>query len=296
MRNKIILSVFITAISLTAYSCGVMRSLGLYNVPPPYSETYKEYFHTKCIDHPNSRENLSLYIKPVKEVFSPFEEIEIEVGIINHSKVDSMCCYTPYIVGNPWSGNNLDVRDWKNHKFDLVNVRSSACYVVEVDNYGRRLSPSIFSSGKIINPQDTLREILKFSTGVRYPSLLEPASEIFSRMYAKRENAPGKYTIHYEQNHEELDEIKGPIEAGKLISDTVEYYVRDYTSEELNLKKDVADILEGLIGRTHTRNTTDSLITLLSQRYPNNFYLETVKGYVHGCAFSDSVNAAKIKK
>jgi hypothetical protein len=274
-----------------------MRSLGLYNVPPSYCDDFPKHFKRSCPNHKNSKNNLSGYIRPCKSVFSPYEKVEVEVGIINHSNIDTMYCYIPYCgESNPWSGNNLDVRDSTNHKFDLVEVHNTVSYAVIIDSYGRRLDPSIFADGRIINPQDTLSKILKFIAGRRYPDLLKNRFTLLSRIYAKRENLPGKYTVHYEQNHEEFDEIRGPVEAGQIVSDTVEYYVRDYTPEELNLKKDVADILEGLVGRTHSRNTTDSLITLLSQRYPDNFYLETVKGYAAHYAHSDSIDAAKSKK
>lgn len=297
MRNKIILSVFITAISLTAYSCGVMRFLGLYNVPPSYCDDFQKHFKRSCPKHNNSKSNLSIYIRPCKRTFSPYEEIEVEVGVINHSTLDTMWCFIPsHTSSNPWSGNNLDIRDSFKHKLSLGEPGLCVDFAIDLDDYRRRVSPSIFSYGKIINPQDTLIKVLKFNTGLRYPDLLKNKHELLSRAYAKRENLPGKYTVHYEQNHEEFDEMKGPVEAGIIVSDTIEYYVRDYTSEELNLKKDVADILEGLIGRTHTRNVTDSLITRLSERYPDNFYLETVKGYAAHYAHFDSIAAAKAKK
>lgn len=287
MREKTLFVVFIAALSLISSSCGVMRSIGLYNTSPSYCDELEESFNKKCPDHNNSINNLSIYIRPCKNIFSPYEEIEIEVGIINHSDVDAMSCYKPDYIWDPWSESDLDIRDSLNHKLDLLDGRQ-VDYVTTIESNGRRLSPSVFTSEVIINPQDTLIEIFKINPGTRYPDLLKNRNKFLFQALAKRENLPGKYSIYYEQKHEELDKIRGLIPAGKLVSDTVEYYVRDYTPEEANLRKDVAGILEGVIGQTYDKNTADSLITKLSERFPDNFYLEMVKIYAANYFYLDT--------
>ncbi len=272
MRNKILSAVIITAFAFTAISCGVMRSLGLYNVPPPYSETYEEYFHKKCINHANKRENLSLYIKPVKKVFSPFEDVIIEAIIKNSSPIDTMYVFYVGIT-------NLSVSDSANRKTPIFVRTVWACpIVITIDEYGRYLTSTVLTDSVPIAPRDSLFKEIVFNTGLRLPDIIKKTDAFMPRVGPRieQENRPGKYTAYYRQKHQELDQIKGFYNVEDILSDTVEFYIRDYTPEEKQMRNEVADIFYGA-HNGNSRQTTDSLITLFSHKYPDNFYLQQLK-------------------
>lgn len=92
---KILLSVLLVIIVLMLSSCGFFRSIGLYNVPPNYSETYEEITGKKFIDHQNKNDNLRLKLIAIKKEYSPYEEIELLLKIYNTSSSDTMYLYEP---------------------------------------------------------------------------------------------------------------------------------------------------------------------------------------------------------
>ncbi|HEX2984040.1 MAG TPA: hypothetical protein VHO28_10910, partial [Ignavibacteriales bacterium] len=77
---------------------------------------------------------MSIHIRPCKSTFSPYEEIEVEVGVINHSTLDTMWCFIPnYTWSNPWSRNNLDIRDSFKHKLSLGEPGLCVDFAIEID-------------------------------------------------------------------------------------------------------------------------------------------------------------------
>jgi hypothetical protein len=290
MRHNYIITFSIAAISLFIYSCGVMRSLGLYNVPPSYSETYEEYFHKKCIDHSNSRENLSIYIKPIKEVFSPFEDVEIEAIITNSSPKDTMYIFHVGIKG-------LSVYDSTNRHIPTYVDKGCVLRVFVADKFGRYLTSTVLGDCVPIAPQNSLIKSISFNTGLHLPDTIKKTDAFIPRVGPRieKENFPGKYTAFYRQKHQELDQIKGFFNVDDLVSDTVEFYVRDYTPEEKQMRGEVADIFYGA-HNGNSRQTTDSLIALFSHKYPDNFYVQQLKYDSNMFYIIDSLNKAKSKK
>ena len=94
-----------------------------------------------------------------------------------------------------------------------------------------------------------------------------------------RENSPGKYKAYYIQEHEEYDNIKGPIKT-MLTSNTVEYTVREYTIAELLVRNQASNIVtqieEGL-----NFNNADSLIADFSLKFPYHFYYREMSEFLN---------------
>ena len=92
---KFLLGILFLLMIFILTSCDFLRSIGLYNVPPNYSETYEEITGKKFIDHQNKNDNLRLTLITLKKEYSPYEEIELKLKVENISNADTMYLYEP---------------------------------------------------------------------------------------------------------------------------------------------------------------------------------------------------------
>ncbi len=92
---------FITALfvlsTIICSSCSVFRTLGLYNVPPPYSESYEEY-NGKPLLHMNKAENVLITFTSDKKSYYPSEPITLIYKMQNLSNTDTMGVNSPFIL------------------------------------------------------------------------------------------------------------------------------------------------------------------------------------------------------
>ncbi len=199
-------------------SCGFFRSIGLYNVPPDYADTFEEINGIKFIDHPNLTSNIILELTSTQKMFSPYDSIKLRLRATNLSTIDTMYVGT-LSLSSSYPFTELIVTDSINMKMKLLTYTEHLDYSATVDDYGRIVNPTIapYSYFKF-DPKHSRTKELNFQTG----------SGLFPTIYAvafslKKENIPGHYKSYYVQNHEEYDNIKGKINT-KLISNTVEFY------------------------------------------------------------------------
>jgi len=246
-------------------SCGFFRSIGMYNVPPDYADTFEEINGIKFIDHPNLTSNIILELTSTQKMFSPYDSIKLRLRATNLSTIDTMYVGT-LSLSSSYPFTELIVTDSINMKMKLLTYTEHLDYSATVDDYGRIVNPTIapYSYFKF-DPKHSRTKELNFQTG----------SSIFPAIYAvafslKRENIPGHYKSYYVQNHEEYDNIKGKINT-KLISNTVEYYVRNYTEEELVIKSEAKTILDKIEEQKDLENI-DNLIMNHKVKHPNSYY------------------------
>jgi len=264
MKKQII--VLLISLTFSLSSCGFFRSIGLYNTPPDYADTFEEINGVSFIDHPNKTSNLVLKLSTTQKVFSPYDSIYLQLKITNLSND-----YTMYVVPSglnvySYLNQELIVTDSINRKLKITNSTVPVDYTSIADDYGRIVKPTLApNSIYMIEPRQTRNNELKFQTGNSiFPVLYEMAFAM------KKENSPGSYNAYYVLSHEEYDNIIGPKKT-KLISNTIEYLVRNYTEEELLEKKDVKFIVEK-IDRGKNLEIVDSLIISYQKKYPNSYY------------------------
>lgn len=262
--KTVFLGVFVLSL-LLLNSCGFFRSIGMYNVPPDYADTFEEINGIPFIDHPNLTSNIVLELTSTQKEFSPYDSIKFILSATNLSAIDTMYVGTLSLLGS-YPYTELIVIDSINRKMKLLTYTKHPDYSVRVDDYGRIVNPTIapYSYFKL-DPQYSRTKELNFQTG----------SSIFPPIYAvafslNRENIPGHYKSYYIQYHEEYDRLKGPIKS-KLVSDTVEYCVRNYTEEELVIKSEAKTIID-IIEEQKNVDTIDNLIMNHKVKYPNSYY------------------------
>lgn len=263
--KTVFLGVFVLSL-LLLNSCGFFRSIGMYNVPPDYADTFEEINGIKFIDHPNLTSNIVIELTSTQKVFSPYDSINLTLKITNLSNEDTMYIAPVGLDISYPSYRELVVIDSLGNKQELNIIRVIVCYEGMVDNYSRIVAPTIapFSLFKFAPSLSKTTE-LKFQTG----------KSIFPQLYYNafslcREHTPGYYKANYIQNHEEYDKIIGPINT-KLISDTVEYYIRNYTEEELVIKSEAKTIIDK-IEEQKDLETIDNLIVNHKVKHPNSYY------------------------
>jgi hypothetical protein len=268
---KILLSVFLVIIVLMLGSCGFFRSIGLYNVPPNYSETYEEITGKKFIDHQNKKDNLRLTLVALKKEYSPFEEIELKLKVENISNADTMYLYEPGLYPSAFY-TEIVIRDNLGKKQKVLEETYSIDYTVIVDDYGRRINPTIAPNHAKLAPGDSITKVLSFKTGKRICDNVE------CRLTFNRENIPGNYTAYYIQNNEEYDDIKGPIPTKITSSETV-YSVSNYTKEELAIREKVNEIISAVFSEKNS-SIIDSLYINFNDKYSDNIYAAQLKAFL----------------
>ena len=267
---RFLLSILLIIISTILTSCSFLRSIGLYNGPPNYSETYETLTGKKFINHSNNKDNLVLKLISVKNEYSPYEEIGLKLKVENVSKTDTMYLYKP---GLDPSGHysELDIRDSLGKKQKVLEDTYTIDYTETVDDYGRRIIPTIAPDNTKLAPGDSIIKLLSFRTGKRICDNIE------CRLTLKRENIPGNYTAYYTQNHEEYDEIKGPLPT-KIASSKIEYNVLNYTKEELAIREKVNGIISAVYNEKDS-TMIDSLYSNFKENYPTSFYIPQLKEF-----------------
>ena len=271
MKKQII--VLLISLTFNLSSCGFFRSIGLYNTPPDYSDTFEEINGFPFIDHANKVSNLVLELSTTQKVFSPFDSISLQLKIINLSNDNTMYVLPLGLTFYSYLYQELIVTDSTTRKLKVTNSRTPFDYSAIVDDYGRVVKPTLapYSIYKI-EPGQTRNKDLTFQTG----------KSIFPVLYAmafsmKKENFPGCYYAYYSLGHEEYDNVKGPIKT-KLISNTIEYFVREYTEAELQMKKD-AQFIINKIDAGKNLDIIDSLIMSYQKDYPTSYYTQDLNEF-----------------
>lgn len=252
-------------------SCGFFRSIGLYNVPPNYSESYEEITGKKFIDHQNKKDNLRLTLVALKKEYSPYEEIELKLNVENISNTDTMYIYEPGLYPSIFF-REIFIRDSLGKKQKVLEETYAIDYTAIVDDYGRRINPTIAPDNARLAPGDSIVKVLSFKTGKRI------CDDIECRLTFNRENIPGNYTAYYIQNNEEYDEIKGPIPT-KLISSETVYSISSYTKEELAIREKVNDIVSAVYSEKDS-SIIDSLYINFNDNYSDNIYVPQLKDFL----------------
>lgn len=256
--KTIFIRVFVLAL-LLLNSCGFFRSIGLYNVPPDYADTFEEINGIKFINHPNLTSNIVLELTSTQKVYSPYDSITLILRATNLSLIEIMYVYSERY-------GELIVTDSLNRKVNVLKHNVYFSQVAVIDDYGRIVKPTLAPYSYFqYEPNASQSKVLIFQNGESiFPQLYYRAFSL------KKENTPGNYTVNYIQNHEEYDKIKGRINT-KLISDTVDYYVRNYTQEELVIKSEAKTIIDKIEEQKDLENI-DNLIMNHKVKYPNSYY------------------------
>lgn len=252
-------------------SCSFFRSVGLYNTPPKYSETYEEITGQKFISHQNKTENLILTLKSVKQEYSPYEEIQLVLKVFNNS-TDTMFIYEPQLSGADYPFRTLIIKDSLGKQIKVTEYTLNVDYAAIADKYSRVIKPTIAPNSPRVNPMDSLIKHFSFRTGKR---IIQDMNGIFTLL---RENLPGTYTVKYVQGHEEYDEVKGPIKT-KLESTEISYKIAGYTDEELFIRKEAEEILSAVNKKVDSLKI-DSLYSLFKVNHPGNLYIPQIKEYL----------------
>jgi hypothetical protein len=252
-------------------SCGFFRSIGLYNVPPNYSETYEEITGKKFIDHQNKKDNLRLTLVSLKKEYSPYEEIELKLIVENISNADTMYLYEPGLYPSTFY-TEIVVKDNLGKKQKVLEETYSIDYTAIVDDFGRRIYPTIAPDHAKLAPRDSIIKILSFKTGKRICDNVE------CRLTFDRENIPGIYTAYYIQNNEEYDDIKGPIPT-KITSPETMFSVSNYTKEELAIREKVNEIISAVYSEKDSL-IIDSLYINFNNKYSDNIYVTQLQEFL----------------
>jgi hypothetical protein len=269
MKKQIIVLLF--SLTFTLSSCGFFRSIGLYNTPPAYADTFEEINGFPFIDHANKASNLVLELLTTQKVFSPYDSIKLKIKVFNCSLTDTM-----FIRGfhSSYYSQDLIVTDSSNHKMKIIEWEKWACpRVIIVDGYGRKIKHTLAPNGIKLAPKDSLLGTLAYKTGIKItpPGL----SQILS---IERENEPGIYQAYYIFEHEEYDNVNGPIEI-KIKTDTVVYNVRNYTFEESEIRNEAVRIANEIDCSTNSFSA-DSLFESFISKYPESIYVEQLTEFL----------------
>lgn len=261
--KTVFLGVFILSLFLLN-SCGFFRSIGLYNVPPDYAETFEEINGIPFIDHPNLTSNIVLELTPTQKVFSPYDSIKLILKVINLSSTDTMYISKPKIYNSDILNQKLVVKDSTNKTQRIFEHYTNIDFAIRRDDYGRKVSGTIGHYGEKIYPLSTQNYFFSIKTGEK---ILPPQFWLVNFI---RENRPGNYYSFYYQQHEEYDNIKGPVYT-MLTSDTALYSIRPYTDEETVIRNEAKDLVSK-IDSTQNLEYADNWLNAFNMRYPENPY------------------------
>lgn len=266
-------TVFIRAFVLSLLllnSCGFFRSIGLYNIPPDYADTFEEINGIKFIDHPNKTSNIVLELTATQKEFSPYDSIKLKLKISNISLTDTM-----YIISihQYYYDRDLIVTDSLNKRMKIIEWPKDHGGVNIVDEFGRKIKNILVPNGTKLGPQKFYEAIISFETGKKIiPHILA------NLISMKRENSPGTYKAYYIQEHEEYDNLKGPIRT-EIKSNIVNYSVRNYTQEETSIRNNAIEVvnkieeIEGLC-------LADSLLQEFKLKHPESIYSEQINKFI----------------
>ena len=268
---KVILKILFVFLFPFIASCGLFRTIGLYNVPPNYFETYQELTGRMFVPHSNSTDSLKLTLKSLKQEYSPYEEIKLELKVFNLSS-DTIFIYEPALSATTFPYRKLIITDSLYKKVIVLDYTVWIDYVTIVDDYGRRINPTIAPDGFRISPKDSLIKMLSFRTGDRI------TKDLYGTFSFLRENKPGKYIAYYIQNHEEYDAIKGPIPT-KIKSSEVEYRVINYTNDELTIRNEVKEIISAVNDNSDSLKA-ENLFSEFKNKNPDNVYIAQINEYL----------------
>lgn len=269
---KILSTFLLLIIVLMLSSCSFFRSIGLYNVPPNYSETYEEINGQKFIEHPNKKENLILMLKTVKSEYSPYEEVELSLKIFNISNKDTMYILAPSLYTQYPTYSRLIVADTLGNNLNVVEYYTHGNPITIVDDYGRKIKNTLAPNHTKIDPRDSITIILRYRAGDRICDHLD------CKLTFKRENNPGKYNAYYLQYHEEYDEVKGPTPV-ELKSSEISYKISNYTIEEIEIRNEVNEIISSVYSNKDSL-VTNSLFSQFAINHPNNFYSPQIQEFL----------------
>jgi len=263
---KVIVKIIIVVFLLFISSCGFLRNIGLYNVPPDYADSFQEANGKEFIKHNNDSKNLLLNLKINKNEYSPYEEIELILKIYNISRTDTMYIYEPNLRG-------VVVIDSMNKKKKVLENEAIISSTIVVDKYGRRISPTVAPDNYKLPPKDSIISNLHFRMGKKLCNLI-PC--VFS---FERENEPGNYKVYFKFSNEEYDRIKGPV-LNEIKTPELNYTIRDYTKEELKIRQNVELIISAIENNSDS-SSVYNLFSTFKNDYPDNVYIlqltETLK-------------------
>ena len=261
--KTVFLGVFVLSL-LLLNSCGFFRSIGMYNVPPDYADTFEEINGIKFIDHPNLTSNIVLELTSTQKEFSPNDSIKLILKVINLSSTDTMYISKPKLYNSNIFNQELIVKDSTNKTQRIFEHYRNIDFAIRGDDYGRKVSSTIAPYGEKISPLSTQNYFFSIKTGEK---ILPP---LFGIVNLIRESKPGYYYAFYYQQHEEYDNIKGPVYT-MLTSDTVLYSIRPYTDEETVIRNEAKDLVSK-IDSTQNFEYADNLLNAFNKRYPENPY------------------------
>jgi hypothetical protein len=278
-RQKFIIAILFILSTIIFTSCSVFRTLGLYNVPPPYSDSYEE-FHGKPLQHLNKAENISMYLSSDKESYYPGEPITISCIMINHSKTDTMGVNSPFAFKSP----NIRILNSSGKRVDYHgnDIEVFACPVaIAYDEFGRQLN---VSSQKQIPPNSKIEFTIRIDRNYYNNSYKiwskSQVGEILERAYKLniRELAPDIYTLTCYANHTVFDEIEGPQNVW-LNSDTLNIEIMKPGDSQINQKEEYTQIIRAIM----ELDSLDNIFKLgktYENNYPQGIYMEKIKRIV----------------
>lgn len=250
-------------------SCGFFRSIGLYNVPPDYADTFKEVNGRDFINHSNITANLLVELTPLGYEYSPYDTIEMKVKIVNVSTLDTMYISEPRMLAANYPTQGIVVTDTGGKRMRVLDYIQTVDGAIIADKYGRKIKNTLAPDGYRLPPRDSVINIIRFVCGKINLNL---DSEL------KRENKPGYYTAYYTQPHEEYDRIKGPIRT-RLFSNKVHFKISDYTEEQINIKERVNEIIKAINDKSDNLKI-QSLFTDFKNDYPGNLYIPRLQKFI----------------
>ena len=271
---------FITALSVLSTmicsSCSVFRILGLYTVPPPYSDSYEE-FHGKPLLHFNKAENISMHLSSDKKSYYPGEPITLICTVKNHSRTDTMGVNSPFTF--LWRQIRIINSSGQNVHYHGKQI--SVLPIFTVDEYGRRLN---VSNQKEIPPNSQIefkRRIDRRYYNNTYKIWSEDkVGKLLERAYDFniKDLVPDIYALTCIAKHTEFDEIEGP-QNGVIYSDTLEIEIMKPTHFQMNQREEYIQIIDCImelddIDEIYMRGKT------YENNYPNGIFLEKIKKYV----------------
>jgi hypothetical protein len=248
----------------------------LYNVPPPYAESY-ELNNGRPLLHLNKAENITMHLSSEKRSYYPGEQITLICTVKNHSKTDTMGVNSPFTFGRQIRIINLSGQ--------IVNYHGpqtdGGLLVFTVDEYGRRLNVSY---QKEIPPNSQIefkRRIDRRYYNNTYKIWSEDkVGKLLERAYDFniKDLVPDIYALTCIAKHTEFDEIEGP-QNGVIYSDTLEIEIMKPTHFQMNQREEYIQIIDCImelddIDEIYMRGKT------YENNYPNGIFLEKIKKYV----------------
>ena len=162
--KTIFIRVFVLSLFLLN-SCGFFRSIGLYNVPPDYADTFEEINGIKFIDHPNKTANILLELTTAQKEFSPYDSIKLILKATNLSSTDTMYISKPKLYNSDILNQELIVKDSTNKTQKNFEYYRNVDFAIRGDDYGRKVSGTIAPYGEKIPPNSSQTEIFSIKTG-----------------------------------------------------------------------------------------------------------------------------------